>query len=122
MAAMGLHMPEDDSIPTDRDDETGQFTSTVEADVALDAFGDRADDCEPLSAKEVAEITGLADRTAYNKLQDLAYDGKLATKKVGRNRVYWIPHSHLESFRSSKHYEQDEQDAERGDPANPGGA
>lgn len=116
---MGTDMPEDDPIPADRDDETGQFTSTVEADQALDAFGSRTDDCEPLSSKEVAEITGIPDRTAYNKLQDLVYDGKLATKKVGRNRVYWIPNDHLESFRNSTHYVQNDEDD---DPANPGGS
>lgn len=110
---------ERDEPPTGRDEDTGRFTTSIDADVALDAFGDRDDDCEPLSAKEVAERTDLAERTAHTKLKDLVDEGMLQTKTVGRNRVYWVAQPHLESFRNSSHYEQDEQDDDP-DPANPG--
>lgn len=46
----------------------------------------------PLTTSEVADTLDCARRTAYGKLEALADDGVLETKKVGaRGRVWWRP-------------------------------
>ena len=61
-------------------------------DRVLAVFTEEADPCEPLTASEVADVLDCSRRTALGKLQDLADEGALATKKVGgRSRVYWRP-------------------------------
>lgn len=58
----------------------------------LAVFTEDADPCEPLTASEVGEGLGCSRRTALDKLNDLADNGALDTKKVGgRSRVYWRP-------------------------------
>jgi len=72
--------------------ESGEYTDRVEPDSVLEAFDERTDHAEPLTARDVAEETGIARRTAHNKLALLVERGTLETKKVGaRGRVYWIP-------------------------------
>lgn len=58
---------------------------------ALAAFAD-APAGEPLGTREVAEAIGCARRTAFDKLERLAEEGRLRTKTVGGNvRVWWPP-------------------------------
>jgi len=55
-------------------------------------FEDRDDYAEPLTAREVAAALGCSRRTALNKLDRLAEETALTSKKVGgRSRVWWIP-------------------------------
>lgn len=52
----------------------------------------------PLTTPEVAAEFDCTDRTIYNKLDALAEDGRLETKKVGaRGRVWWRAPSRSES-------------------------
>ncbi|MFB6132975.1 MAG: GAF domain-containing protein [Halanaeroarchaeum sp.] len=48
----------------------------------------------PVTTSEVAEAYDCTQRTIYNRLDTLAEEGRLATKKVGaRGRVWWRPPS-----------------------------
>ncbi|MFC7098604.1 bacterio-opsin activator domain-containing protein [Halobaculum marinum] len=59
---------------------------------AVRAVFERAAPGEPLTSTEVATELDCARTTAYKKLQRLAADGDLETKKVGaRGRVWWLP-------------------------------
>jgi len=70
---------------------------TLEA--TLEVFDD---DGEPRTASEVADALGCARRTAYGKLEELAEQGALETKKVGaRGRVWWRPVAQSASAGSS---------------------
>jgi len=47
---------------------------------------------EPVTASELATVMGCTRRTAYDRLQRLADEGELETKKIGaRGRVWWRP-------------------------------
>ncbi len=55
-------------------------------------FTDQEQRGEPLTTREVADALGCARRTAYDKLETLAEQGDLKTKKVGaRGRIWWLP-------------------------------
>lgn len=57
----------------------------------LEVFASRDDPAEPLTASEIAEELSCSRRTAHNKLETLAEEGKVTSKKVGgRSRVWWI--------------------------------
>ena len=63
-------------------------------DDALNAFSQRQDAREPLTAQEVADILGCSRPKAYELLKELAEDGAITSKKVGaRAKVWWIPES-----------------------------
>ncbi|MDL5360855.1 bacterio-opsin activator domain-containing protein [Halalkalicoccus sp. NIPERK01] len=63
----------------------------------LEAFDALAPPGTPLTTPEVAAEFDCTDRTVYNKLDALAEDGVLETKKVGaRGRVWWRPVCHSE--------------------------
>lgn len=69
----------------------GRDTEFTLQDVT-DVFEDRDDYAEPLTASEIADELGCSRRTALNKLDKLAADTDLTSKKVGgRSRVWWIP-------------------------------
>ena len=58
----------------------------------LNVFQQSEDQYTPFTATEIADELGCARRTAYTKLQQLADDGTLKTKKTGaRGRVWWQP-------------------------------
>ncbi|AGB36775.1 bacterio-opsin activator domain-containing protein [Natronococcus occultus] len=60
----------------------------------LEAFDALAGPGTPLTTTEVAGEFDCTNRTIYNKLDALAEDGPLETKKVGsRGRVWWRPSS-----------------------------
>lgn len=65
--------------------EKGQYAEQVTPDDALALFTDH----EPRTASEVADELGVVRRTAYNKLNELADQGKLKKKKVGGRAVVW---------------------------------
>jgi len=47
---------------------------------------------EPVTASELADVMECTRRTAYDRLQRLAEDGEIETKKIGaRGRVWWRP-------------------------------
>lgn len=83
---------------TDRErSETGQFDDRVPLERVRDVFAGLEDSAEPLDAGEVADESGIARRTAHNKLNSLVDEGELRTKKVGaRGRVWWVPHMSAE--------------------------
>jgi predicted transcriptional regulator len=50
---------------------------------------------EPLSATEVGERAGMARTTAHNRLERLADEEMVQTKKLGaRARAYWLADDH----------------------------
>lgn len=58
----------------------------------LEAFRNRTDDSEPLTAPEIADAVNCSRRTALDRLHELAERGRVTSKKVGgRSRVWWIP-------------------------------
>ncbi len=62
---------------------------TVEDVMAV--FEDRDDQCEPLTAGEIADALDCSDTTAWDTMKDAVRMGEAATKKVGPSRVYWVP-------------------------------
>lgn len=69
-------------------DSRGEIT----AERVLAVFTESPAPQEPLGTREVTEALGCARRTAYEKLDRLAEQGSLETKKVGGNvRVWWLP-------------------------------
>lgn len=69
----------------------GRNEETTPEDV-LEAFDDRDDRAEPLTAPEVAEKLNCSRRTALNKLNALEADDVIASKRVGgRSKVFWTP-------------------------------
>ncbi len=90
-------------------------------DGILEAFERRTDRNEPLTTTEVADATGCARRTAYNRLEALADEGELRTKKVGAcARVWWRPPAARTAVgrASTSDGETDETDARNGDTRN----
>lgn len=72
-------------------DEEGRFADRKDPLRIVDLIADRDDVCEPVTATEVADALGWARRTALNKLNELANQQVLASKKVGgRARVWWL--------------------------------
>lgn len=64
----------------------------VSREDVLEVFQGLEDPAEPLTAPEIAERLDCSPDTARTKLQHLAAQDKLATKKVGaRARVFWRP-------------------------------
>ena len=58
----------------------------------LAVFDQRSDPCEPMTSSEIAESINCSRPTALNRLEELAEEGKIETKKVGaRGRVWWLP-------------------------------
>jgi PAS domain S-box-containing protein len=65
---------------------------------ALGVFTEADAPCAPMTASEVADELDCARRTAYSKLEELADEGELETKKVGaRGRVWWRPREQPET-------------------------
>ncbi|MDG6910782.1 MAG: hypothetical protein JRN18_00330 [Nitrososphaerota archaeon] len=44
---------------------------------------------EPMSANEVARLAGCNQHTAQSELLQLALEGKVRHKKVGRTHIFW---------------------------------
>lgn len=64
--------------------------TTVALSETLRVFEELEDPTEPLTSSEVAGELGCARRTAYGKLEKLAEEGELKSKKAGaRSRVWW---------------------------------
>lgn len=58
----------------------------------MTVFTKNDDDCEPMTAREIADRIGSGRRTALNKLERLVEAERLRSKKVGgRSRVFWRP-------------------------------
>jgi len=62
----------------ERDDETGRFEASVEADTILE---DVFETPEPRSTREVADLLGLSRSRTYELLSDLEAEGQLSKKK-----------------------------------------
>lgn len=66
--------------------------STIALSETLRVFRELEEPTEPLTSSEVAGRLGCARRTAYGKLEKLAEEGELESKKAGaRSRVWWRP-------------------------------
>lgn len=65
--------------------DDGRYVAGVSPEEVFSLFVD----CEPRTAKEVADELGIARRTAYNKLSTLKEQGKLRKKRIGANAVAW---------------------------------
>lgn len=44
---------------------------------------------EPMSANEAAKLVGCNQHTAQSELLQLALEGKVKHKKVGRTHIFW---------------------------------
>ena len=66
-------------------------SSTTRENV-LAVFDESDDPCEPLATSEIASKLGCSHRTAYDKLDELAESGEVASKQIGaRARAWWRP-------------------------------
>lgn len=65
--------------------DDGTYVETVTLKDVLALFTD----AEPRTATEVADELGIVRRTALNKLDDLAEQGRIHRKKVGGRAVIW---------------------------------
>jgi predicted ArsR family transcriptional regulator len=73
---------------TDADRERsddGTYAETVTPEDVLALFTD----AEPRTATEVSDELGIVRRTALNKLNGLAEEGRIHKKKVGSRAVVW---------------------------------
>ena len=68
--------------------------SGIDAETVLRAFTDRGDSAEPLTAGEVADITGGDREILGERLRSLVERGSLESKRVGGStQVWWRPSS-----------------------------
>ncbi len=68
--------------------------SGISAETVLGAFTDRGDSAEPLTAGEVADITGGNREIVGERLRSLVERGSLESKQVGGSmQVWWRPSS-----------------------------
>lgn len=72
-------------------DQLGRYGSSFDADEVLTVFRNRSDQARPLTASDVAEEIDCSERTAHNKLWELEEREKIATRKAGPGRVWWVP-------------------------------
>lgn len=73
-------------------------TPDITLDDVMAVFRRREDPHAPLTATEVAAHLDCVRRTAYTKLQELAEQGTLSSKKTGaRGRIWWIPADNAET-------------------------
>ena len=70
----------------ERDEETGQFTSSFSHQEFLEAIEALSGQA---STQEVADEVGCAYRTAYQKLTELEDDNEISSKKIANARL-WI--------------------------------
>jgi len=64
----------------------GQYAELIAPEDVLELFTD----CEPRTAREIADELGIVRRTAYGKLKTLAERGDLNRKEVGAHAVvFW---------------------------------
>jgi len=66
-------------------DEKGRYSEKTPAEEVLELF----DDTEPRTTSEVAEVLDVAQKTAYNKLEQLQEEGKIRKKNIGGLAVVW---------------------------------
>lgn len=72
--------------------ESGQFNDRLPPETVLDVFDRRDDLARPVTAGDVQDALGIAQRTALNKLNELVAAGSLDSRTVGaRARVFWRP-------------------------------
>lgn len=77
-------------------------SSTTRENV-LAVFDELDDPGEPLATSEIAERLDCSRRTVYNKLEELAEGGEIASKQIGaRARAWWRPLSATDET-SSEH-------------------
>lgn len=62
---------------------------TVSDEEILQVFRDSSDPV--LTTSEVAEEFDFSNAGAGKRLKDLVNEGKLESKRAGRNPVYWLP-------------------------------
>lgn len=79
---MGINMPYDE-----RNDETGQFTSTYTSDDFLDAL--RVID-DGATTREVGEQVKCAYRTALFHLTDLESEGRVQSRDIGASKLWTL--------------------------------
>jgi predicted ArsR family transcriptional regulator len=58
----------------------------------LRVFKQRSDPYEPMTSSEIADAIGCSRPTALTRLEELAEEADVRTKKIGaRGRVWWLP-------------------------------
>ena len=76
-------------MSNESDDErasSGQFVDVYPESAFLDALRE-----EPVGTSEVAQAVGCTEKTAYNRLHELADAGMIDTRLVGHTRIWWLP-------------------------------
>lgn len=81
----------------DRGDGSGNFLPKYDSNELVQALAEAYP--EPMTNTELGDAIGASRVTAANRLEDLAEEGVVGTKKVGaRGRVWWLlPESESES-------------------------
>lgn len=69
----------------ERDEDTGEFKETFSQQDILDSLHKLSG---AASTQEVADETGCAYRTAYQKLTELEDEDKIESRKVGNARLW----------------------------------
>jgi predicted transcriptional regulator len=76
----------------ERDEKSGRYVESLSADNVLAVFEDREDQHEPLTAREIGDVTGFDRRTVDTRLRQMSDQDRVATKKIGaRARAWWLP-------------------------------
>lgn len=80
----------------------GPDPSTTPTEI-MAIFTNRTNPAAPLTAQEVADILGIAKRTAHKHLRHAEEETALLSKQVGGHaRVWWVPYSKLADSTNSK--------------------
>lgn len=73
-----------DSVPKDRDEDSGQYTEVVSDDEFLDFLRKQGG----AGTSDVADAFGYERPTAYRRLKRLEEDGKVTSQEIG-NSLLW---------------------------------
>lgn len=68
-----------------RDTDPGGYSSYSDEDflAALEEIG-------PAGTSDVAEVVGCSDRTAYNRLMELADEARVRFKRINGRTILWL--------------------------------
>lgn len=75
-------------MPRARDSESGRFTERYPPERFIDALQSEGG---MASTSEVANHVGCSERLAFDRLTDLAGDGRVDSRNVGNARLWLIP-------------------------------
>lgn len=83
-------------MPRERDEGSGQYTESYPAELFLDAIRDAEDGFAGTGT--LAETVGCSERLALLKLDQLAGDGRVRSRDIGRSSVWLLADEESESI------------------------